>query len=129
MVDTTWMDQLWRATQTKQLTDVEFLVGAKVFAAHRFIVSARSPVFAAMFKSDMIEANTGTVTISDTDPGVFETFLKFLYNGTLEPFNLTGDGRLRTLAEKYQVDTLLSLCQSFPPEAKKKDLIELNMYS
>jgi hypothetical protein len=104
------------------LTDIEFLVGGRAFAAHRFIVSSRSPVFAAMFRSDMIEANTGTVTINDTDPDVFETFLKFLYTGTLEPISLADDERLQTLANKYQVDTLVS----FSSEAKE-DLIDILM--
>ena len=116
LVDATWTDQLWKAAKTKQLTDVEFLVDGKAFGAHLFIVSARSPVFAAMFSTDMIEANTGTVTINDTDPDVFETFLIFLYTGALEPFSLANDYRLRALADKYQVDTLLRLCQSFPPQ-------------
>ena len=73
------MDQLWKSACTKQLNDVEFLVGEKSFWAHRFIVSARSPVFAAMFSSDMIEATKGKVEIVDTEADVFETFLKFLY--------------------------------------------------
>ena len=100
LVDDTWLDELWKAAQTKQLSDVEFLVDGKSFGAHRFIVSARSPVFAAMFSSDissdMVEANTGKVVINDTNSGVFETFLKFLYTGTLEPFSSAGDKPLQT---------------------------------
>jgi hypothetical protein len=53
--------------KSKQLTDVEFLVAERAFSADRFIVSSRSPVFAAMFSDkEMIEANTGMVTINDT---------------------------------------------------------------
>lgn len=129
LVDELWTQQLWMAAQTKQLTDVEFVVDERAFAAHRFIVSARSPVFAAMFSSEMIEANTGTVVINDTDPVVFETFLKFLYIGALEPFPLVGDERLRALADKYQVETLLRLCKSFPSEVNKEELIGFIMCS
>ena len=119
------MDQLWKSACTKQLNDVEFLVGKKSFWAHRFIVSARSPVFAAMFSSDMIEATKGKVEIVDTEADVFETFLKFLYTGTLEPFSLASDDRLSALADEYQVETLLALCRSFPPEAEKEEMFEL----
>ena len=129
LVDTTWAQQLWAAAQNKQLTDVEFVVGGKSFAAHRFIISYRSPVFAAMFSTDMTEANTGTVTINDTDAGIFEIFLKFLYTGTLEPISSAGNDRLRTLADKYQVETLVSIYQSLPPELSKEDCIEFIMCS
>ena len=129
LVDAMWTQQLWGAAQTKQLSDVEFLVDGKSFGAHRFIVSARSPVFAAIFSSDMTEGNTGTVTINETDPGVFETFLKFLYTGMLESFSSTGDDRLRDLADKYQVETLFRLCKSFPSEVNKEELVDFILCS
>ena len=128
LVDATWTQQLLAAAQRKQFTDVEFLVDGKVFAAHRFIVSSRSSVFAAMFSDNgMVENNAGTVTINDTDPDVFETFLKFLYTGTLEPFSLADDDGLRALADKYQVDTLVSVCQSFTPKLSKEDMVNIIM--
>ena len=129
LIDATWMEQLWSAARTNQLTDVEFLVGDKSFSAHRFILSARSPVFTAMFNSDMTEAKTGTVAINETNPDVFEVFLKFLYTGTLEPFSLAEDKQLLALADKYQVETLLIICQSFPPEVNKEELVEFILCS
>ena len=129
LIDATWMEQLWSAACIKQLTDVEFIVSCKSFSAHRFILSARSPVFTAMFNSDMTEANTGTVEINETNPDVFEIFLKFLYTGTLEPFSLAEDKQLLALADKYQVETLLNICQSFPPEVNKEELVEFILCS
>ena len=108
LIDENWMDQLWKSACTKQLNDVEFLVGEKSFWAHRFIVSARSPVFAAMFSSDMIEATKGKVEIVDTKADVFETFLKFLYTGHLETYD--GLEQLLALAIKYEVETLKNVC-------------------
>ena len=78
-----------------------------------------------MFSSKMIEATTGKVEIVDTEPDVFEIFLKFLCTGTLEPFSLASDDRLSALADKYQVETLLAICQSFPPVVEKEDVFEL----
>ena len=53
------------------MTDVEILVGEDAFGAHRSLLSARSPVFAAMFASGMKEAECGQVRIEDVDPVVF----------------------------------------------------------
>jgi len=108
-VDSTWNEQIWTAAVDKKFTDVEFVVGDQSFTAHRFILSARSPVFAAMFKSGMTEARTGQVHIEDVDPSIFRTFLEFLYVGTLTSFS--GKEQLFALADKYQVETLMTLCQ------------------
>ena len=77
-------DQLWAAAKEKQFTDFEFLVGDRVFPAHKGIVAARSPVFAAMFKADMKESRTQQVVIEDIESSIFEEFLYFLYTGQLK---------------------------------------------
>jgi len=109
-VDSTWEAQIWSAAIAKKFTDVEFLVGDQSFAAHRFILSARSPVFAAMFKSGMAEDRTGQVRIGDdVDVNIFRTFLEFLYVGAIKSFD--GKEELFALADKYQVETLMALCK------------------
>jgi len=109
-VDVTWVEQIWSSAIAKKLTDVEFLVGDQSFAAHRFILSARSPVFAAMFNSGMAEAKTGRVRIDDdVDPNIFRSFLEFLCVGVLKSFK--GKEQLFALADKYEVKTLMALCK------------------
>ncbi len=109
-VDSTWEEKIWNATIAKEFTDVEFLIGDQSFPAHRFILSARSPVFAAMFNSGMAEAQTGQVRIDgDVDVNIFRNFLEFLYVGALKSFD--GKEELFALADKYQVETLLVLCK------------------
>ena len=71
LVDVTLQEQLWSAACNQQLTDVEFLVGDESFSAHRFILSARSPVFTAMFNS---ETTTGIVKIVDTPRPILRSF-------------------------------------------------------
>ena len=58
LMDSTWSQQLWAAAIERKMTDVEFLVGEETFGAHRFLLSVRSPVFAAMFASRVKEAAT-----------------------------------------------------------------------
>ena len=85
LVDSIFSEQLWASAVNRMMTDVEFLVGEEAFGAHRSLLSARSPVFAAMFASGMKEAETGQVRIEDVDPTTFQQFLKFLYTGMVEP--------------------------------------------
>ncbi len=109
MIDSTWSEQLWAAAVNKKMTDVEFVVDEEAFGAHRSLLSARSPVFTAMFASGMKEAETGKVRIDDVDPATFRQFLKFLYTGTVELSSLNGE--LFTVADRYQVETLMELCR------------------
>ena len=105
-----WLGQdLWTAATNAQLTEVVFQVGDSTFPAHKFVLAARSPVFRAMFEADMKEARTGRVNIVDAAPDIFEQFLQFLYTGKLiKP----ASKQLGYVAEKYEVRTLSSLCQS-----------------
>lgn len=109
-LDCLFKDQLWGAACASKLTDVVLLVGDQSVDAHRFILSARSPIFAAMFKSGMSECQTSRVRIEGTDPTTFRDFLKFLYTGMLEP---SADRQaLFVLADKYLVETLKDCCKT-----------------
>ena len=57
----------------------------------------------------MAEAQTGQVRIEDVDPNIFHSFLEFLYIGTLKSYE--EKEQLFALADKYQVETLMNLCQ------------------
>jgi len=120
LMDSTWSQQLWAAAIERKMTDVEFLVGEETLGAHRSLLSARSPVFAAMFASRMKEATTGQVRIEDVDPTTFHNFLKFLYNGELEPSAV--DEELFTVADKYQLETLMDLCRSATRKVDMEDV-------
>jgi len=120
-VDSSWEEQIWSATIAKKFTDVEFLIGDQSVAAHRFILSARSPVFVAMFKSGMAEDRTGQVRIDDdVDVNIFRIFLEFLYVGALKSFD--GKEELFALADTYQVETLMALCKPANTEQSTMDV-------
>jgi len=120
MIDVSWSEQIWAAAVDRKMTDVEFVVGEECFGAHRSLLSARSPVFAAMFASGMKEAETGQVRIEDVDPTTFQLFMKFLYTGMFEPSSK--DNELFTVADKYGVETLMELCR---PATKTVDTDEI----
>ena len=67
--------------------DITLLVGPErsreVIKANKFMLVARSPVFARMFQSDMIEASTNSVEITDINPNVFKKVLSFIYSGII----------------------------------------------
>jgi len=104
LVDSIFGEQLWAAVL--KMTNVQFLVGEKSFGAHRSLLSARSPVFSAMFSSGMKEAETGQVCIKDVDPDTFKQFLKFLYTGMFQPSSMDSD-LVFEVADRYQVETLM----------------------
>ncbi len=120
-VDSTWEKELWAETSNKKFTDVEFVLEEESISAHRALLSARSPVFAAMFSSGMEECQTGQVHLDDVDPSTFRDFLKFLYTGMLEAS--TKKDQLLVLADKYQVETLVHLCK-FATQYDVKDLTD-----
>jgi len=122
MIDSTLSEHLWAASVNRKMTDVEMLVGEESFGAHRSLLSARSPVFAAMFASGMKEAETGQIRIEDVDHETFKHFLKFLYTGMFGPSSM--DRELFKIADKYRVETLMELCRPAAQAVDMEDVIK-----
>ena len=72
-------------------SDVVLRVGNKDFQAHKCILSARSPVFGAMFQHDMKEAKENHVDIEDVEVEVFEVMLRFIYTDKISSDDVTID--------------------------------------
>ena len=63
-----------------QISDVILSVDGKDFHVHKFVLSFRSPVFAAMFShQNTKESQEGRVIIEDVPEKEFEAFLEHLY--------------------------------------------------
>ena len=97
----------------KESCDTTFYVKDKEFKAHRAILMARSPVFAAMFQHETLEKQTGSITIPDCDPNSFEQFLEFLYSGKLEKPSTRNAFHLYETSAKYDVQELNEFCSEF----------------
>jgi hypothetical protein len=82
MMDTNWMTDFWTAATNKKLTDVEILMGTvKVMEAHRFILSARSPVLKETIKKN--ETGNHVFTFEEEfDVDTVKHFLNFLHTGS-----------------------------------------------
>jgi hypothetical protein len=96
----------------QQLCDVHFdFKDSQTVGAHVVILSAGSPVFSAMFRSEFLKSKTKKVTITDIDIEVFRQLLIYLYTGSapkLAEENMTQ--LLFVAADKYNIDNLKTEC-------------------
>ena len=76
----------------------------KIVNVHKFILAARSPVFATMFIKEAADLNHEMDCTIDE----MKQFVKFIYTGELE--GIVYDGLIQ-LAVKYKVKSLESFCQ------------------
>eukprot|EP00494_Astrolonche_serrata_P030291 UN30558 len=90
-------------------SDIILKVEKEKFHAHRAILATQSPVFKAMFNTDMKEKESGVVEIRDTNPEIFKHFLEYIYTSQLSVDNISV-GDLVILADKYQVESLTVQC-------------------
>ncbi|KAG0548716.1 hypothetical protein BDA96_01G190900 [Sorghum bicolor] len=114
--------------QTEKGADVVFDVAGERFAAHRWLLAARSPVFSAELFGGMKESHTeGVVHIEDMEPRVFKALLYFVYTDLLfqktktmkqvEEGDAGDDGEdvlsqhLLVAADKYNLERLKLLCE------------------
>ncbi|XP_034481597.1 speckle-type POZ protein-like [Drosophila innubila] len=107
------VEDLVAMLETKELTDVTIVTadGHKI-PVHKNILSARSKVFAAMFKHAMQENTENCVAIKEFNFDVVSELIRFMYSG--EAPNLKEmSGELLAAAEKYQLDRLKMMCAKF----------------
>jgi len=98
-------------------TDVQFDVDGEVMAAHKIILSARSPVFQAMLNGPMREGHAEMIEIADVRAPVFKALLHFAYTDDL-PLDLRGSKlevtmaqHLLAAADRFQLLRLRCLCE------------------
>mmetsp|Transcript_19886 Transcript_19886/g.36018 ORF Transcript_19886/g.36018 Transcript_19886/m.36018 type:complete len:325 (+) Transcript_19886:319-1293(+) len=85
---------------------------ARSFAAHRLVLSARSPYLNALFASPMLEAQSRVVNETEVDPDVFEQLLIWIYTDTLDEGVVEAMGcHLLLAADKYGCEGLKLLCE------------------
>ena len=99
-----------RMLEMPDFNDVHFRVKGQILHAHRGILAARSPVFAAMFKYDMAKNIEGPVIIEDIDFTVFKEMLRFMYTGKVQKLEDMAIA-LAVAADKYDLDRLKIMCE------------------
>ena len=108
-------DQLWLSAKNKVGTDFEITAGKEVFSVHKFMLAARSPVFAVQFSKEKKEK----CYFDDSD--CMEEFLKFVYTGQLEKA-ITNPKKLKELATTYDIKTLASICETASQEMDRDQM-------
>lgn len=87
-----------------ELSDVQLVIGEKekkMIPAHKAMLIARSPVFAAMLKGDHFkEGATSRVEITDVEVQVFEQLLAYIYTGRIPVLNRDNASKLLIEADK-----------------------------
>lgn len=94
------------------------------FKAHRSLLAARSPVFAAMFRYSSEEQdgspakkNPKRLVVVNTDPLAFKAMLHFIYTDKFpDPADIPLVARLLALADRYIIDLLKFKCEEFLAE-------------
>ena len=104
--------QIGKLLGDQKFSDVRIICGEVVFDCHRSILSVRSPVFEAMFQSEMLE-NLKEVVIKDHRPEVVKEMLHFIYNGATSTETVMNEiGKdLLGAADQYQLDILKNKCE------------------
>ncbi|XP_047100960.1 ankyrin-3-like [Schistocerca piceifrons] len=89
---------------------VTLVAGETRVAAHRAVLAAASPVFAAMFAHDMLEASCGQVSIDDVEGPVLRLLVAYAY--TLRAPQLPDTApQLLSAADKYGLSGLKAACE------------------
>ncbi|GFT58240.1 speckle-type POZ protein B [Nephila pilipes] len=81
--------------------------------AHKSILSARSPVFSAMFKTEMRESRDKSVDIDDMDISVLRIMLMYIYTGNTDGLTMSNAHDLLFAADKYQLIALKKACSEY----------------
>eukprot|EP00929_Paragymnodinium_shiwhaense_P005395 TRINITY_DN10727_c0_g1_i1.p1 TRINITY_DN10727_c0_g1~~TRINITY_DN10727_c0_g1_i1.p1 ORF type:complete len:380 (-),score=79.79 TRINITY_DN10727_c0_g1_i1:109-1248(-) len=78
--------QQWKKLfEDQEFKDVEIKVGDDTIMADSLVLRMSSPVFAAMLKHNMKEAQTMKLEIDDSSLGEFRFFVRLLYTGQMDP--------------------------------------------
>ncbi|XP_049847712.1 ankyrin-1-like [Schistocerca gregaria] len=89
---------------------VSLVAGQTRLVAHRAVLAARSPVFAAMFQHDTLEARTGEVSITDMEGPVLRQLLSYMY--TLQAPQVSSMApQMLAAADKYGLSALKAACE------------------
>lgn len=111
---------------SSSFADVVLKCESFTIPAHKNILSARSPVFATMFKNDMRESQEKAVDISDIGISVLRTVLVYIYTGNADDLTISNAPDLLFAADKYQLMILKKVCSEYLKDnANDKNVLNL----
>ena len=81
--------------------------------AHKSVLSCRSKVFEAMFRSHTKEAREGKVVIRDTSLCIFQKIIHYIYTAEINFEDVNFACQIYIEADKYMIASLKERCQIF----------------
>ncbi|XP_055355064.1 BTB/POZ domain-containing protein 2-like [Paramacrobiotus metropolitanus] len=118
------------------LSDVQFSVGryfgpARIFEAHKLVLSSASDVFYTMFNGSLPENRDDAIDVPEISPPAFENMLKYIY---ADKADVTVENVFPTMkcADKYDLPFLGDFCfgffmQDLIPEFRDADCYLLHL--
>ncbi|EGT55769.1 CBN-BATH-44 protein [Caenorhabditis brenneri] len=91
--------------------DFTFVVEGRELKAHKAILSARSPVFAAMMEPHTAESQNSRVVLQDIDYEVVQALLYYIYTGTCTNMGVHAL-EILAAAERYSLPGLKNLAEA-----------------
>ena len=95
---------------SEELSDCVIECDGRTFRCHKLILAGRSPVFKAMFRSNMAESLGSKVTVEDLSETVMENVLRYIYTGRVAALEDQA-GELLVAADKYDLGGLKASCE------------------
>ncbi|GBM28333.1 TD and POZ domain-containing protein 3 [Araneus ventricosus] len=95
------------------LSDIKLKTCTKTYLAHKNILSARSPVFKAMFSNKRKGNFNECVDIQDLDNDLVYRMLQYVYTAKIEDLQWGTACKLYRTADKYEILALRDECSAF----------------
>ncbi|GIY24311.1 BTB domain-containing protein [Caerostris extrusa] len=98
--------------QTKEFADIQLVVGARKFKAHRLILAARSPEFFKLLLEKQSNTSLTTIEIRDDIPeDGFEYLLRYIYTDELGNLSVDAVAEAYRAAAKFGQKGMMKLCE------------------
>jgi len=111
---------------SKSGSDISFIIAGQEIKAHKFILSAKSSVFAAMFKTGMNEEITDRIDIpAGISPYIFNELLRFIYTDRAQLTKSNAEPLLAA-SNRYSIRSLKYKCEkNFIKQVTIENCIEM----
>ncbi|GBN77576.1 Speckle-type POZ protein [Araneus ventricosus] len=113
VVSSSFIESIKSLLEEGTLSDVSLRAGSQSFPAHKCILSARSPVFKAMFNGNFKKKISKCVEIPDVDENTVRELLSYIYTDKVGELQWRGAADLYRAADKYQMLDLKRRCTTF----------------
>ncbi|GBM76952.1 TD and POZ domain-containing protein 4 [Araneus ventricosus] len=122
-VTSTFTEAIKSLLEEGTLSDVSLRTDSESFPAHKCILSARSPVFKAMFGGHMKEKTSKCVEITDVDEDTLRELLSYIYTDSVGELEWRDAADLYRAADKYELLDLKRRCATFLKSGLSKNSV------